>query len=336
MRALLSKTTGGPDSLELCEVPDPELAPNEVLIKVRSCAINYPDILIIQDLYQDKPQRPFIPGSEIAGIVEAIGTQVKTLQIGDHVFAATGNQGGLAEKITLSEKDCYLFPHEQSFEEASSLLLTYATAYYTLKNLADLQAGETLLVLGAAGGVGLAAVELGKVMGAHVIAVASSEEKLSLAYRYGAHAGIIGPEDISTQEASKYFKNQLQATCGQHLPNVIVDPVGGCYCEPALRTIAHRGRYLVIGFTAGIPKIPMNLILLKACQVFGVLWGKFVNDETVSNRKNVQELITLWQAGKIKPFISETFPLAQSGTAMKRLQDRKVMGKVVVTMESID
>ncbi|NRD72195.1 NADPH:quinone oxidoreductase family protein [Shewanella sp. VB17] len=334
MKALLSTIPGGPDTLELRDIPSPAPAPHEVRVKVRSCAVNYPDVLIIKDHYQDKPQRPFIPGSEMAGIVDAVGSQVKSLKVGDQVFGATGNKGGMAEQVNIPENDCYIIPPGLPFEEASALLLTYGTTYYALKNLAQLNRGETLLVLGAGGGVGLAAVELGKVMGAQVVAVASSQEKLDLALRHGASAGVICSRDPLDKNAAKHFKHQLKTVCGNTGPNVIFDPVGGDYTEPALRSIAHNGRYLVIGFTAGIPKIPFNLVLLKACQVMGVLWGAFASQEAQANRNNVHELIALCQQGKIKPFISERFPLAKADEAISRLEKRLAMGKVVVTMES--
>lgn len=334
MKALLSTRPGGPDTLVLRDVPDPIPAPHEVRVNVVCCAVNYPDLLIIQDRYQDKPPRPFIPGSEIAGIVDAVGTGVQGIKVGDRVFGATGNQGGMAEKVNLAEQDCYILPAEQPFEEASGLLLTYASAYYALKNLAQLQPGETLLVLGAAGGVGLAAVELGRVMGADVVAVASSQEKLNLALRHGASAGVICQRGPLEKEQAKHFKRQLKTVCDNTGPHVIFDPVGGSYTEPALRTIAHRGRYLVVGFTAGIPKIPFNLVLLKACQVMGVLWGSFASQEVQANRDNVHELIALCQQGKIKPFISERFSLAHAGEAIARLSERRAMGKIVITIEA--
>jgi NADPH:quinone reductase len=332
MKAILSVTRGGPETLVLRDVPEPVPGPGEVRVQVVSCAVNYPDLLIIDDRYQDRPQRPFSPGSEVAGIVDAIGTGIDGIRVGDRVFGTTGNQGGMAEKVNLLTGECFILPPELPFEEASGLLLTYATAIYALKDLARLRHGDTLLVLGAAGGVGLAAVELGKAMGARVVAVASSSEKLELTYRHGADAGVVCPHGLLNQEAARAFKEKLKAACGTGGANVVCDPVGGDYAEAALRVIAHGGRYLVIGFTAGIPRIPLNLVLLKACQLIGVLLGSFVSQESAANRENVQQLLALYRDGKIKPFISERFPLARAGEAMARLAERRAMGKIVITL----
>ena len=332
MKAILNTAPGGPETLVLRDVPDPVPGKGEVRVKVVSCAINYPDVLIIDDRYQDRPQRPFSPGSEVAGIVDAVGAGVAGIKVGDHVFGTTGNRGGLAEKVNLAARDCFAMPPGLPFEEASGLLLTYATSLYGLKNLARLQPGETLLVLGAAGGVGLAAVELGKAMGARVVVVASSQEKVDLAHRHGADAGLVCPRGPLDRGAARAIKDQLRAACGDKGANVICDPVGGDYAEIALRVIAHAGRYLVIGFAAGIPKIPLNLVLLKACQLIGVLTGTFASQEPEAYRDNVDELLQLYRAGKIKPFISERFPLERGSEALARLAARHAMGKILVTM----
>jgi NADPH2:quinone reductase len=333
MKAILNMAPGGPETLMLHEVPEPVPGQGEVRVRVVSCALNYPDVLIIDDRYQDKPQRPFSPGSEVAGIVDAVGAGVVGIKVGDHVFGTTGNRGGMAQKVNLAARDCFSLPPGLPFEEASTLLLTYATSLYGLKNLARLQPGETLLVLGAAGGVGLAAVELGKAIGARVVAVASSPEKVDLAHRHGADAGLVCPRGPLDRDAARAFKDQLRTVCGSKGANVICDPVGGDYAEAALRVIAHGGRYLVIGFVAGIPKLPLNLVLLKACQLIGVLLGSFASQEPEAHRKNVHELLELYRDGKIKPFISERFPLERGGEAMARLVDRHAVGKVVITME---
>lgn len=332
MKAILSTEPGGPETLMLHEVSEPVPGQGEVRVRVVSCAINYPDVLIIDDRYQDKPQRPFSPGSEVAGIVDAVGAGVVGIDVGDHVFGTTGNRGGMAEKVNLAARDCFSLPPGLPFEEASCLLLTYATSIYGLKNLARLQPHESLLVLGAAGGVGLAAVELGKAMGARVVAVASSQEKVDLARRHGADAGLVCPRGPLDRDAARAFKDQLRAVCGEQGPNVICDPVGGDYAEAALRVIAHGGRYLVIGFAAGIPKIPLNLVLLKSCQLIGVLAGSFASQQSEAYRENVHELLELYRSGKIKPFISERFPLERGSEAMARLAERSAMGKIVVTM----
>lgn len=332
MKAILSTKPGGPETLVLRDVLEPVPGPAEVRVRVVSCAVNYPDVLIIDDRYQDKPPRPFIPGSEIAGIVDAIGANVDRIRVGDRVFGATGNKGGMAEKVNLAFSNCFILPVELPFDIGSGLLLTYGTALYALKDRARLRPGEVLLVLGAAGGVGLAAVELGKALGARVVAVASSREKVELAKHHGADAGVVCPYGPLDLTAAKAFKDQLKIACGNSGANVVCDPVGGDYAEAALRVIAHNGRYLVIGFTAGIPNVPLNLVLLKACQIIGVLWGTFASREPAANRENVEELLKLYLCGKIKPFISERFPLEQAGEALATLAGRRAMGKVVVNV----
>jgi NADPH:quinone reductase-like Zn-dependent oxidoreductase len=328
MRALLSHVPGGPETLTLEEVEDPKPGPGELLVRVRACAINYPDVLIIEDKYQLKPQRPFAPGSEIAGEVEAVGDDVKGWASGDRIIAATGF-GGLAEKLVIPAARAIPLPAERSFEEGSALLLTYATAIHALIDRGRLEAGQTLLVLGAAGGVGIAAVEIGKALGARVIAAVSSDEKASAAMSAGADAAIVYPAgDLDPRALSQLFKDSV-GTDGAH---VILDPVGGDYAEAALRSIAWEGRYLVVGFPAGIPKLPLNLTLLKSCDVCGVFWGAFAARDPKRNAGHVEQLFRWWAEGKIAPKISATYPLERGGEAIALLGDRRAIGKVVVTL----
>jgi NADPH:quinone reductase-like Zn-dependent oxidoreductase len=327
MRALLSHEPGGPETLRLEDIPDPKPGPDELLVRVRACAINYPDVLIIEDKYQLKPQRPFAPGSEIAGDVEAVGKSVEGWSVGDRLIAAVGF-GGLVEKIVISAKAGIPLPAERTFEEGSALLLTYATAIHALVDRGRLKLGQTLLVLGAAGGVGLAAVEIGKALGARVIAAASSEEKVAAAREAGADAAVVYPTgELDPKALSQLFKDAV----GPAGADVVLDPVGGDYSEAALRAIAWQGRFLVVGFPAGIPKLPLNLTLLKSCDVCGVFWGAFAAREPKANAAHVEQLFRWWSEGRIAPKISACLPLERGGEAIAALRDRKAIGKLVVT-----
>ena len=328
MKALLSHEPGGPETLKLDEVPDPEPGPGELLVRVRACAINYPDVLIIEDKYQLKPPRPFAPGSEIAGEVERAGEGVEGWAPGDRLIAATGF-GGLVEKVVIPARSAIPLPAERSFAEGSALLLTYATAIHALVDRGGLKAGQTLLVLGAAGGVGIAAVEIGKALGARVIAAVSSEEKAQAARDAGADQALIYPTaDLDPRALSALFKDAV----GPAGADVILDPVGGDYAEAALRAIAWEGRFLVVGFPAGIPKLPLNLTLLKSCNVCGVFWGGFVARDPKRNAAHVEQLFQWWAGGKIAPKISGTYKLESGGEAIAALRDRKAIGKLVVTL----
>ncbi|WP_019369599.1 NADPH:quinone oxidoreductase family protein [Sphingomonas sp. HT-1] len=329
MKALLSKASGGPDTLSLEELPDPVAGKGQVLVAVQACAINYPDVLIIEDKYQFKPPRPFAPGGEIAGVVEAVGEGVTDWAPGDRVIAVPGH-GGLAEKLVLSPAQLYRLPEGRSFEEGAALLLTYATTIHALLDRGRLTAGQTLLVLGAAGGVGLAAIELGKAFGATVVAAVSSEEKAEAARAAGADATLVYPRGPLDKEASKALAEAFKAAVGPKGADVIYDPVGGDYAEPALRAIGWEGRYLVVGFPAGIPKLPLNLTLLKSCDVCGVFWGAFAARDPEANRAHVETLFRLWSEGKIAPRVTEVFPFAEGGTAIAKMAARAVIGKVVV------
>lgn len=330
MRSLMSVAPGGPDTLKLLDVPVPEPGTGEVRLAVRACAINYPDTLVIEDKYQMRPPRPFAPGHEVAGVVEALGAGVTAPAVGTPVIASAG-YGGLAEKIVVRAAHCTPLPEGISFEVGASLLVTYGTSYHALADRARLRAGETLLVLGAAGGVGIAAVELGKAMGARVIAAASTEAKAAVARAHGADASIVYPP---TAGDAKALAAMFKESCGKGGADVIYDPVGGDYAEPALRAIAWGGRYLVIGFPAGIPRIPLNLTLLKGCDICGVFWGSFVEREPDKHRAQVQELLRMCLDGRIRPEVSARFPLERGAEALKTLSGRAAVGKVVVVMDS--
>lgn len=331
MRALLSHEPGGPETLRLDELPDPVAGHGELLVRVRAAAINYPDVLIIEDKYQFKPPRPFAPGGEIAGEVEAVGEGVTSWKPGDRMIAVIGH-GGLAEKVLVPAKAAIPLPEGRSFAEGAALLLTYATSIHALYDRGRLQADETLLVLGAAGGVGLAAIELGKAKGARVIAAVSSEEKAAAAREAGADEAIVYPIGPFDKDGQKALAQLFKDAVGPGGADVIYDPVGGDYAEPALRSIAWEGRYLVVGFPAGIPRLPLNLTLLKSCDVCGVFWGAFAARDPKANAAHVVELFRLWEEGKIQPRVSATYPLERGGEAIAAMAARKVIGKLVVTL----
>ena len=333
MKALLSKEPGGPDTLELSDLPDPEAGPGQVVVAVKACAINYPDVLIIEDKYQFRPARPFAPGGEIAGVVEAVGAGVTEWVPGDRVIAVTGH-GGLAEKVLVGAGQLYRLPEGRGFEEGAALLLTYATTIHALLDRGRLKEGQTLLVLGAAGGVGLAAVELGKAFGARVVAAASSEEKAAAAKAAGADAVLVYPRGPLDKDQSKALAEAFKAATGPGGADVVYDPVGGDYAEPALRSIAWEGRYLVVGFPAGIPRLPLNLTLLKSCDVCGVFWGAFAAREPAANQAHVERLFRLWGEGRIAPRVTETFEFGDGGKAIAKMAAREAIGKLVVRIGS--
>lgn len=299
MKALLSKAPGGTETLVLEEIESPSPGKGEVVIDVKAIGVNFPDTLIIQDLYQFKPERPFSPGGEVSGVVKAVGEGVTNLQVGQHVIGSCG-WGGMREELALDAARCIPIPDAVPFEEAAAFVMTYGTSYYALKDRADPKPGERLLVLGAAGGVGIAAVELGKAMGLEVIAACSSQEKVDFCLSKGADKGLVydrGPLDRGQQ---KEFSNAIKEVSGGGV-DIIYDGVGGDYAEPAVRAMNWEGRFLVIGFPAGIPKLPLNLTLLKSCDVRGVFWGAHVAREPERNQVNMTELFAMYQEGKIKP-----------------------------------
>jgi NADPH:quinone reductase-like Zn-dependent oxidoreductase len=331
MKALLSHEPGGPETLRLQEITALAPGPGELLVRVRACAINFPDVLIIEDKYQLKPQRPFAPGGEIAGEVMTVGEGVSGWSAGDRLIAALGF-GGLAEQVVVPADRTIPLPPERSFEEGSALLMTYATAIHALVDRGKLEAEQTLLVLGAAGGVGLAAVEIGKALGAQVVAAVSSEEKAEAARAAGADAAIVYPSGPFDRDGQKALAGVFKEAIGPAGADVILDPVGGDYSEAALRSIAWEGRFLVVGFPAGIAKLPLNLTLLKSCDVRGVFWGGFLARDPKRNAAHVEQLFRWWDEGKIVPRISATYPLERAGEAIAALRDRKAIGKLVVTL----
>ncbi|WBO21703.1 NADPH:quinone oxidoreductase family protein [Sphingomonas abietis] len=331
MKALLSRAPGGPDTLAMGELPDREPGAGELRVRVLACGINYPDVLIIEDRYQVKPPRPFAPGSEIAGEVDAIGDGVEGWAIGDRLIAVLGH-GGLAEQVMVPVARAVRLPAGRDPIEGAALLMTYATTYHALVDRGQLQPGETLLVLGAAGGVGLAAIEIGKALGATVAAAVSSEAKAAAAQDAGADATLVYGHAPFDKEASKQLADAFKQAVGKSGADVVYDPVGGDYAEPALRSIAWEGRYLVVGFPAGIPKLPLNLTLLKSCDVRGVFWGAFAMREPARDRANVERLLAWWAEGRIQPRIDRTYPLAEGGAAIARLAAREAIGKVMVVI----
>lgn len=324
MRALTCPEHGSGDAEKLvleAVWPTPELGDHDVMINVKAAGLNFPDVLQIQGKYQFQPEMPFVVGSECAGVVAAVGAAVKRFKVGDDVISMGG---GFREQAVCNEGIVFPKPKALSFEEAAGIAITYFTSYYALKQRANLQAGETMLVLGAAGGVGTTAVELGKLMGAKVIAAASSAEKLALCKQLGAD------EVINYSEES--LKDRVKELTGGKGVDVVYDPVGGDFSEQALRSMAWNGRFLVIGFAAGpIPKVPLNLALLKGCSIVGVFWGRFTGEEPAENLKNIGELWELFEAGKIKPVVTDNFPVEQFRDAFECMTQRRARGKVILT-----
>jgi len=323
MRAGRVHELTGPSALRVDEVPDPTVGPGQVLIDVRACGVNFPDVLLSRGLYQFKPSLPFSPGGECSGIVREVGAGVTTVAPGDRV-AATIVNGAYVEKICLPEQAVVKLPDAVSFEVGAATLLTYATSYHALIDRAALAAGEKLLVLGAAGGVGAAACEIGAVLGARVIAAASSDDKLAFCREHGASDGI--------NYATEDLKDRIKALTSGNGVDVVYDPIGGPLAEVALRGTAWKGRYLVVGFASGeIPKIPLNLVLLKGCQIVGVFWGSFAMREPAKNREHAAQIFRWVAEGKLRPAIDEVLPFERAAEALERLEQRKVKGKLVLT-----
>ncbi len=322
MKAILCKSYGPPSNLSFEEIPSPTPKEKEVVVSIKACGVNFPDVLIIQGKYQFKPPLPFSPGSDIAGIVKEVGSEVKHLKPGDEIIALAPH-GGFAEEAVLPANLCFPKMPQMPFTIAASFLMAYGTSYHALKDRAKLKEGETLVVLGASGGVGLAAVELGKLMGAKVIACASTDEKLALCKEYGA--------DEVINYSNEDLKARIKELTEGNGADVIYDPVGGKFSEAALRATAWEGRFLVIGFAAGdIPKIPLNLALLKGCQIVGVFWGSFAMRDPKANMANTQELLKWYLERKIKPHIHKVYALKDVPRALEEMMERKVRGKVVI------
>jgi len=323
MKAVLCKELGPPEKLVVEQVPSPRAGKGQVVVSVKAAGVNFPDTLIIQGKYQFKPEPPFSPGGEVAGVIKEIGEGVTRLKRGDRVIAAS-TFGGFAEEMLADADKVIAMPDAMEFVPASAFVLTYGTSYHGLKDRAQLKPGETLLVLGASGGVGLAAIQLGKAMGARVIAAASSDAKLQVCRDNGA--------DELINYASEDLRARVKAITAGRGVDVVYDPVGGPYSEPALRDMAWKGRFLVVGFAAGdIPKVPLNLALLKGCSIVGVFWGAFTRAEPDNNRRNNEELMQLYLAGKIKPHIHATYPLERAVEALNEVLNKRVSGKVVLT-----
>jgi len=324
MKAVLCKQFGPPDSLVIEDLPSPKAGAGEVVIGVRAASLNFPDVLIIQNKYQFKPPLPFSPGSELAGVVKEVGSGVQGWRPGDKVIAFT-TYGAFAEEVKTEANRLVPLPQGMSFAEGAAFLLTYATTDHALRDRAALAAGETLLVLGAAGGVGLAAIEIGKVLGARVIACASSEDKLAVCRGHGA--------DATINYASEDLRERIKALTDGRGVDVVYDPVGGPYTEPAFRSLAWRGRHLVVGFAAGeIPKLPLNLALLKGASLVGVFFGDFARRQPEEFAHSIRQLGQWYAEGKLKPHVSQTLPLAKAVEALKLMAARQVKGKLVLTV----
>lgn len=330
MKAFLCKEFGPVDSHTVEEIEDPAAGPGQVVVDIKATGISFPDVLIVQGLYQFKPPFPFSPGSEISGVVSSVGEGVTVHKVGDRVMGSIGS-GGLREKGVYLEQQLMPLPESMDFNTAAGFPLNYGTTYHAFKQRGELKEGQSVLVLGAGGGLGITAIHIAKAMGARVIAAASSQEKIDLCVKEGADEGIIYERDMD-RDLQKKFSDEIKELTGGGV-DMIYDLVGGDYAEPALRAIARHGKYLVIGFTAGIPKMPLNLTLLKECQIVGVFWGQFAAIDHAENAQNFKELFELHAEGKIKPFVTETYSLEESAKAIKTLEDRKVLGKVVVNME---
>ncbi|WP_051218207.1 NADPH:quinone oxidoreductase family protein [Nocardioides insulae] len=331
MQSWLSHLPGGPETLSLDDVEWPEPRENQVRVRVAAVGINFPDALLIRDLYQVKPDRPFSPGGEFSGVVDAVGAGVTGLNPGDAVVGISG-WGALAEYFCVEAGRLTLVPREIPMVEAAAFLFTYATAYHALFDVGRVKPGETVLVLGAAGGVGSAAIDLARATGARVIAGASSREKLEFALAAGAESGFVYARDMASTPAQKALSAEIKKLAPGGV-DIVVDPVGGGYSEPALRTLAHCGRHLVVGFTAGIPAIPLNAVLLRSSKILGVDWRTFTKRHPKENRANVQELFRLWKAGEISPRITKTLPFGRVPEAIADIESRSVLGKIAVDLD---
>lgn len=323
MKAVVCQELGPAEKLVIGDLPSPPCPKGHVRIQVAACGVNYPDALIIEGKYQFRPEPPFAPGGEVSGTIAEIGEGVSGFDKGDRVLALCGH-GGMAQEVVVPALAAAKIPDAMGFEEAAGFIMTYGTSHHALKQRAQIKPGETLVVLGAGGGVGVTAVELGKLMGARVIAAASSEDKLALAKSYGA--------DELVNYSQTPLKQAIKELTGGQGADVIYDPVGGDLCEQAFRGIGWNGRYLVIGFVAGIPKFPTNLALLKGASLVGVFWGAFTMREAKVHLENISELLAWYNAGQLKPAISKVYPMADAANAISALSQRQAKGKLVVSM----
>ena len=322
MKAVLCTHFGAPDELELADIPEPQAGPGNAVVRIKAAALNFFDTLIVAGKYQHKPPFPFSPAAEFAGLVESVGAGVSDIAPGDRVMGNIG-WGAAREAVAVAADALVKIPETLDFERAAGLTVTYATTLYALRERAALKPGETLAVLGASGGTGLAAIEIGKIMGARVIACASSDEKLTFARAHGA--------DETVNYATEDLRNALRRLGGERGIDVVYDPVGGSYAEPAVRSLGWEGRYLVVGFAAGeIPKLPLNLVLLKSCDIRGVLWGSWVRREPAAQRALMRQIVEWCAQGKLSAHVHAVYPLAEIVAALKAIADRKVMGKIVL------
>ncbi len=326
MHAWLCENPTGIDALEWKELPTPEPKAGEVLVEIKAASLNFPDLLIVQNKYQMKPALPFVPGSEYAGVVQAVGAGVTHLKVGQSVACLSGT-GGFATHTIAPAALCMPLPPGFPHVDAAAFIMIYATSYHALVDRAQLKAGETVLVLGAAGGVGTSAIQIAKIMGAKVIAAASTDEKCELCKSIGADLTI----NYSKENLPNQFRDAIKAATAGKGPDVIYDPVGGDFAEPAFRSIAWRGRYLVVGFASGpIPSLPLNLALLKGASIVGVFWGDFARREPQANAAMMKELALWYAQGKVKPVIDRTMPMAQLKAAYAHMGSREVKGKLVM------
>ncbi|MDE2351693.1 MAG: NADPH:quinone oxidoreductase family protein [Alphaproteobacteria bacterium] len=333
MKAVLCTHFGPPEELETQDIPAPVAGEGQAVVSVKACGVNFPDVLMIQGKYQARPSFPFAPGGEVAGVVKAVGSGVTHVKPGDRVCVSVGN-GGFAEEVLADARRCQLLPDNVPFDVAASFTVTYGTSWHALVDRAQIKPGETLVVLGAAGGVGLSAVEIGHALGARVIAGASSQAKVDIALKNGADAGFVYPNVPLDRDQQKALTEQIKQLTGSQGADVLYDPVGDDYAEPALRAMNWNGRYLVIGFAAGkIPSVPLNLTLLKGFQIVGVFWGASLMRDPAHGLANQQRLLAMISEGKLKPFVSAHVPLMRASEALRLLMDRKATGKVVVTMD---
>ena len=325
MRAVVCRAYGPPESLAVEDITPPVAGPGEVVIATKAASVNFPDVLIIQNKYQFKPPLPFSPGSELAGIIKSVGPEVNGVRPGDRVIAITIH-GAFAEEVKTEARRIVPIPAGMDFVQASAFGLAYATSDHALRDRGQLRAGETLLVLGAAGGVGIAAIEIGKALGARVIACASTDEKLLVCREHGA--------DETINYAAEDLRQRISALTSGSGIDVVYDPVGGALTEPALRSLRWRGRLLVVGFAAGdIPRIPLNLALLKGCSIVGVFWGEFTRREPDRFAESIGQLGRWFAEGKLRPHISATFPLERTAEALTLMANRQVKGKIVITID---